>query len=162
MLFLLPFLFSCSSSKERKNTLSGQLVGEWRNVYMKVEMYTYNNTDSLKTMEVTEANWEKILNIKTIRTLYKENGSYNSEHKNLQDSIIYNPAGKWSIVGDTLIMTDTFPKKGLNYKYKLEIKENNGVNKEIIAEFFGVEDFDQDGKIDDKYYGIQRKQQSNY
>ncbi|MXV17278.1 hypothetical protein [Hufsiella ginkgonis] len=48
-------------------------------------------------------------------------------------------------------MTDTFPKQGVTYKYKLSINGN-------IARFNGIIDFDGDGKTDDEYIGKQRKQ----
>lgn len=151
-------LLSCSPKEETKK-LSHQLVGEWRNVSMKVEMPTVNNTDSTSTLEVTEANWEQLMQIRTIQTFFKADGTYNSIHTNLNDSIIYNPAGKWSVAADSIFMTDTFPQAGLTYNYKLSIREQNITGKkELRAEFWGVEDFDQDGKKDDRYYGVQRKQ----
>ena len=151
------FVFACSTP-ERKKT-SDQLVGEWRNVSMRVEMPTVNNTDSTATLDVTEANWEKMMQIKTIQTFFKADGSYNSVHTNLNDSIIYNPAGKWSVTGDSIMMTDTFPQAGLTYTYKLTLREQDANGKKVLlAEFWGIEDFDQDGKKDDSYYGVQRKQ----
>jgi len=159
LLFVIAtFLFSCSV-KENDKKVYDQLIGEWRNVSMKVEMLTVNNTDSTSTLDVTEANWEQIMQIRTIRTFFKADGTYNSVHANLNDSLIYNPAGKWSVQGDSILMTDTFPQARLTYKYRFTIREQdvNG-KKELLAEFWGVEDFDQDGKKDDSYYGVQRKQ----
>jgi hypothetical protein len=151
-------LFSCSVKEDGKK-LSGQLIGEWRNVSMKVEMPTVNNTDSSSTLDVTEANWEQVMQIRTIQTFFNADGTYRSTHTNLNDSIIYNPAGKWAILGDSILMTDTFPQPGLTYTYRFTLREQN-VNgkKELLAEFRGVEDFDQDGKKDDTYSGVQRKQ----
>lgn len=158
LLVISLFLISCAV-KENSENLSDQLTGEWRNISMKVEMQTINNTDSASTLEVTEANWEQVLKIRTIQTFFKADGTYNSVHTNLNDSVIYNPAGKWSVTGDSIIMTDTFPQAGISYKYRLSIREQNTNGKqELLAEFWGVEDFDQDGKKDDSYYGVQRKQ----
>lgn len=159
-LFLITsaFLFSCSV-KENNKKIYNPLVGEWRNVSMKVEMPTVNNTDSTSVVEVTEANWEQLMKIRTIQTFFKADGTYNSVHTNLNDSILYNPAGKWLISGDSIIMTDTFPQAGLTYKYRFTVREQNTTGKkEWLAEFWGIEDFDQDGKKDDSYYGVQRKQ----
>lgn len=158
LLVISLFFISCAV-KENSENLSDQLTGEWRNISMKVEMQTINNTDSASTLEVTEANWEQVLKIRTIQTFFKADGTYNSVHTNLNDSVIYNPAGKWSVTGDSIIMTDTFPQAGISYKYRLSIREQNTNGKqELLAEFWGVEDFDQDGKKDDSYYGVQRKQ----
>jgi len=143
--------FSCGS---RKNETSNLLVGTWYNTYMKIEMNTYKGKDTLNVLEVNESNWEQKMGIKPIITYFKENGTYNSEHRDLKDSIVYNPAGKWEIVGDSLLMTDTFPQVGLKYKYKLLISKRGN---NTMAEFWGIEDFDQDGKKDDFYYGKQNK-----
>ncbi len=147
------FMMSCGSDSEKKTVVHvfpEQLHGQWRNVYMKLEMRTYKNTDSTKIMEVTEDSWEKVMGIRPIRTYFWFDGKYNSEHYNLNDSLVYNPAGKWVLKNDSLIMSDTFPKAGLQYRYKLAINGN-------MAEFWGMEDLDGDGKADDLYYGTQRK-----
>jgi hypothetical protein len=151
---LLVFLiFSCDQLSMRKENreLSKKLVGEWRNVSIKIKMNSYKNADASKDFEVNEKNWEDKMHIKPIRTFYRENSTYNSEHRNLNDSIIYNPAGKWIILDDTLEMIDTFPQRGKVYKYKLFIRDN-------IAEFTSIEDCDNDGWSDDNYFGVQRKQ----
>lgn len=144
-------MFGCEGKKDETRNL---LTGTWQNTYMKIEMNSYKGKDTLSTLEVDESNWEKKMGIKPIITFFKANGTYSSEHRNLQDSIVYNPAGKWEIVGDTLYMRDTFPEAGLNYKYKLSISKQGD---KVTAEFWGIEDFDQDGKKDDAYYGRQKK-----
>jgi hypothetical protein len=145
-------MFSCGSGADSKmvTVRPEQLHGQWRNVYMKLEMKSYKDSDSAKTVIVTEDTWEKIMGIKPIRTYFWYNGKYNSAHYDLRDSLVYNPAGKWILRDDSLIMTDTFPKPGLQYRYKLAINGN-------MAEFWGIEDLDGDGKADDLYYGTQRK-----
>lgn len=153
LIFLLSVAIFCSCGNRKKET-SNLLVGTWYNTYMKIEMNSYKGKDTLNVLEVDDSNWEQKMGIKPIITYFKGNGTYNSEHRNLNDSIVYNPAGKWEINGDSLFMTDTFPEAGLNYRYKLLINEDHG---KVTAEFWGTEDFDQDGKKDDTYYGMQRK-----
>lgn len=150
-LFMAQLLLSCEG---KKNETKDLLTGTWLNTYMKIEMNSYKGKDTLSMLEVDESNWEKKMGIKPIITYYKPDGTYNSEHRNLKDSIVYNPAGKWEIVGDSLYMRDTFPEAGLNYKYKLSISKKGDL---VTAEFWGIEDFDQDGKKDDAYYGRQKK-----
>lgn len=153
--FLIVFFLSVTSCEQQKDAeqnkeLSDRVVGEWHNLSLKIRMNTLNNTDSTRVFEVDERNWEQKMGIRPIRTIYRPDGSYNSEHRNLKDSIIYNPAGRWIILGDTIIMTDTFPERGPAYKYHVRIKGD-------IAEFTGIEDCDRDGKNDDHYFGVQRK-----
>ena len=100
--FLLLLLAACSSSRTSKtNRLASELVGEWRNTYLKITMFTHRNSDSTHVMEVTSANWEEKLKTQPVRTFFRSNGTYNSEHRNLKDSIFYNPAGYWKVVGDS-------------------------------------------------------------
>ncbi len=147
------FIAACSNetNKTLNKELTAQLHGEWRNVYMKLSMNSYKNTDSSKVFEVTEQNWTKKMNIQPIRTFFRKDGTYNSEHRNLSDSIVFNPAGRWAIYGDSLVMTDTFPSIGQAYRYKVVLKDS-------LVEFYGLEDSDNDGQKDDLYYGVQRRQ----
>lgn len=149
--FLLILCVSCNNESSRNFDAEKQLVGEWRNVSLKLTMNSYKGGDSLKVFEVKEGEWEKKMGILPIRTFFRADGSYNSEHRNLKDSIIYNPAGKWEVRGDIIVMTDTFPEKGLSYRYKVVVDND-------IAEFSGLEDCDHDGVPDDNYEGRQRRQ----
>jgi hypothetical protein len=150
-LLLLMLLASCGGEGNDKQELSKRLVGEWRNADMKITMNSYMNSDSTRVFEVNEQNWEQKMRMRPLHTIFNENGTYRSPHISLKDSIFYDPVGKWVIQGDTLIMQDTFPKRGLKYKYKIIIEDEN-------AEFRGLEDCDNDGKADDEYVGRQRRQ----
>jgi hypothetical protein len=151
----LSLLFFAACTEEQSATSAvirpEQLHGQWRNVYMKLEMRTYKNSDSTKVLEVNEANWEQIMQIRPIRTYFWYDGTYNSLHYDLRDSLIYNPAGRWNLKADTLVMVDTFPDRGLQYRYRVAVSGD-------MAEFWGIEDLDGDGKADDHYYATQRKQ----
>lgn len=146
-------LISCNNEekKERNGELTSRMVGDWRSVSMKLNMNSFRNSDSARVFEVTEENWESKMNIRPIRTIFRADGSYNTEHWNLADSLIYNPAGRWAVYGDSILMTDTFPSIGQAYRYKLVLKDS-------LVEFYGREDLDRDGLNDDDYFGIQRRQ----
>jgi hypothetical protein len=154
---IFPLLFillynSCTEEASTTTTaiLPAQLHGQWRNVYIKLDMRTYKNSDSSRVLEVNEENWEKIMQMKPIRTYFWYNGTYNSLHYDLRDSLVYNPAGRWFLRNDTLVMTDTFPEPGMQYRYRVALSGD-------MAEFWGMEDLDGDGQADDHYYGTQRK-----
>ena len=151
VMLLASAFVSCMGKKEEiKPSLSQQIIGEWQNTYLKVEMPTSNNTRSLEVLEVTPQNWEKKMKIQPIRTIFNKNRTYHSEHRNLKGTLIYNPAGIWSIKGDTITMMDTYPIQGKCFKYKIAINGD-------CVEFWGKEDFDADGVKDDMYYGKQKK-----
>lgn len=165
LLLLSIFLYSCvSGQKESKpqetsdqiqeideemdyiSQLEQQFVGEWSNVSMKVWVKTYNNSDTSFIVDITEDNWELKMNIKPIVTTVYEDGTYMSEFRNSFDSLIYKPEGTWMIDGDTLIMEDHQEV----YKYQIFIDGDQ-------AEFKNMVDWDKDGKADDEYFGVQRK-----
>jgi hypothetical protein len=148
-LILIPvYLISCDPPAGKENlTLSQRIAGEWKNSALEIRMNTYKDTDSSRVFKVNDQNWEEKMRIRPIRTHFRTGGTYTSEHRNLRDSIIYQPAGTWIVIGDTIIMTDTFPQRGLSYKYHVNIKSG-------IMEFRGIEDCDGDGKNDDEYLGF--------
>lgn len=143
IILTLPFMSFCNNAKQ------GNIVGTWEIDRMKITMNTFQNSDKDQVMEVTAKNWEQKMRTRNIQTTYNEDGTYHSVHRNLQDSIVYDPAGTWEIIGDTLVIQDTFPTRA-EYKYRVKIDGD-------IAEFWGKEDFDQDGNIDDEYYSKQKR-----
>jgi hypothetical protein len=124
-----------------------QLIGEWRNVYLKLKL----NINDAKpvSMEADSSNWEARLQIKPIRTHFKADGSYYSEYRNLKDSVVRTASGTWALEADTLLMSQTKPSKSM-LKLHLAINKDHAI-------FSGVIDFNGDGKKDDDYFGIQKK-----
>ena len=152
-LFLGALLLSAcddNNFQEINQQLSRQIVGKWSNNVLKLEMKSYKNSDSVTIFETNETDWESKMKIRPIITTFKQNGTYNVVHKNLNDSIVYYLAGKWMVIGDSLHMMDTFPEINPVYKYKIKFS-----NKSL--EYFGMEDCDGDGKKDDLYYSKQVK-----
>jgi hypothetical protein len=143
---------SCNDTvnKEKEITsTSEQLLGEWNNLSMKIDINSKNNTDSNEVFEIDRPQWEEKLKIKPIRTFFREDSSWNSAHYNLQDSLVYNPSGKWWIEDGKLVMLQTFPSPDTT-AYIISIKKDT-------ASFETVLDWDMDKKKDDKYFGRQIK-----
>jgi hypothetical protein len=131
-----------------QNNLRKQIIGEWRNVYVKIKM-TAVKTGKQNMFEADSTNWETRLGIKPIRTHFKSDGTYYSEYRNLKDSIVRMPSGTWFIKGDSLTMAQLKPDKS-TLKVKVSITGNH-------ATFNGLIDFDGDGVANDDYYGMQKK-----
>jgi hypothetical protein len=135
-------------SAKRQNPFYKQLLGEWRNTYLKIEMQ--GKTGGLPvTMEADSLNWEKVLKMHPIRTHFNTDGSYYSEYFNLKDSLIRRPTGAWAIKGDTIVMAQITPERS---ETRLHISISNNV-----ATFSGLIDFTGSGKKQDTYLGKQRK-----
>ncbi len=137
------------SKGKNENNTAEQLVGEWNNLSIKIDINSKNNTDSNEVFAVDRPQWEEILKIKPIRAYFRADSSYNFAHYNLKDSLVYNPSGKWWIEGDKLITLQTFPSPDTT-AYLLSIKKDT-------ASFEAIIDWDMDGKKDDKYFGRQIK-----
>ena len=149
LLGLLTFVSCGPKEKEKSDALRKDMVGEWRNVYLKVTTNALGSLDSVHVTECDTTNWEKMLGIKPIRTFFLPDGTYRSEYYNLKDSLIMTNTGVWKISNDTLTMEQLQPKAAA---YKIKTTIVNG-----LAEFDGVIDFDGDGQTDDHYLGKQRK-----
>jgi hypothetical protein len=104
-----------------------------------------------KVIEADSSNWEDRLHIKPIRTRFQADGTYYSEYRNLQDSIVRRPSGTWTLKGDSLTISQLQPET-VQMTFQLHIEKD-------IATFRVFIDFDGDGKTNDLYYGRQRKYQ---
>lgn len=127
--------------------LKSELIGEWRNVYVKVIIH--NKNKPAVTMEADSSNWEARLKIKPIRTHFLDDGTYYSDYRNLKDSTVRRPAGTWSLKGDSLMMTQLTPDKSI-LTVQLKISNDH-------ATFHGLIDFDGEGVNNDEYWGVQKK-----
>lgn len=142
LLLLAVTICMTSTAQTTRGPLAQALTGEWKNLYVKINIRD-------KVMEADSSNWEERLHIKPIHTYFNKDGSYRSEYRNLQDSLVRVASGSWAIEGDTLIMNETKPEVSRS-KFQLLIEQD-------VATFRGLIDFDGDGKADDLYYGRQRK-----
>jgi len=133
----------------QQDTLRRQLIGEWRNVYLKIKLNINDKAAQPTVTEADSATWEARLGIKPIRTHFNQDNTYYSEYRNLKDSIVRRASGTWNIVGDSLTMTQTKPDAS-TLKMHVSIKGDH-------ATFTGIIDFNGDGKKNDDYFGIQKK-----
>ena len=129
------------------NGIQQKLVGEWRNIYLKI--VTHHPGKEPQIIKADSANWVATLGIKPIRTHFNGDGSYYSEYRTPKDSLFKTASGTWLVRNDSLIMSQQKPVTSL---LKLHVKLDND-----IATFSGVIDFEGDGLADDEYLGMQRK-----
>jgi hypothetical protein len=134
--------------RERTTDLKKMMVGEWRSVSIQIVMHTAFNSDSTRRMTANEDNWELITKRRPVRTFFKADGTYYAEFYDLNDSIVYNPSGEWSIQKDSLIIRQLKPKPAL-LRYQVTMRDH-------VGEFRSVLDFDGDGKADDEFFGVSK------
>jgi hypothetical protein len=139
------FIAFAAVSQTIQESLSRQLIGEWRDTYVKI--IVHHEGKAPVTMEADSSNWLARLHIKPIRTYFKGDGSYYSIYLNAKDSVVRKTTGLWSIKSDSITMDQRTPDKSV---YRLHVS----INKDV-ASFSGVIDFEGDGKADDEYSGRQ-------
>lgn len=137
---ILLFLFSCSNSMSDKIS-ENKLIGTWKNLSLEVKV-----ADPDTIMSVPEGEWERILRIKPIRTVFSPDYTYVSTYRHLNDSIFMESRGAWILKGDSLMMV----YHGDSTWYKVQFDGE-------VAEFTGYVDWDEDQLKDDLYFGRQQK-----
>ena len=151
----LTLIISCQSSNEKQanseepkeiESLEKAILGTWENVSLSVTVHSVNNTDSTKKVNIPRSEWEEKLKIKPIQTTYLEDGTFTSEYRDLNDSLVNKNEGLWAVAGDSLALTSD----EVTTKYWAECKNDTAV-------FTGYLDWDGDGLADDLYKGVQRK-----
>jgi len=141
-------LISCSAKQPDQKKLTADLAGEWRNVTLRVEL-DKKQGEPTSVFEVNEETWESTLQIRPIRTYFKPDGKFNSEHFNLTDSLVLNPEGTWSATTDEITMITLKPfNDTTSCTYRIEGN---------VVTFGCWVDWDEDGEKDDWYLGTQKR-----
>ncbi|MFZ1805930.1 MAG: hypothetical protein WAU36_01845 [Cyclobacteriaceae bacterium] len=143
-------LFMGCQPPQRKNQseVVHPLAGEWRNLTLKVEMDKQHG-EPTSIFDVNENTWEEQLQIRPIKTYFRNDGTFNSEHFNLQDSLVLNPKGTWTSTDKEITMITTDPFSDTT-ACSYTIKDN-------VVTFGCWVDWDEDGEKDDWYLGTQKK-----
>jgi len=124
--------------------LKTTLPGTWEAVAFRVNVNSFQNTDSTFTLEVAAGEWENKLQMRPILTEYSTDNRYRSTYRNLSDSLLRTERGIWNVFGDTLMLVS--PEA--TYQYEVIQQGKN-------LEFRSILDWDGDGVEDDEYVGIQ-------
>lgn len=96
VILLMLVLAGCTQgTKDKDEVKQNPLIGEWRNLTIRVEM-DKKHGEPTSIFEANEATWEEKVRIKPIRTYFREDNTFNSEHFNLKDSLVLNPEGTWT------------------------------------------------------------------
>lgn len=150
IIFFLPLLilWSCqpaepteADNEPERVSIHDQMLGTWEAKYLKVDVDTYENTDSSFTFEVSEEYWERTYKVRPFRTYFAPDSTFRTVRRNVQDYVVGEDRGLWRTFGDTLMLLQ--PDATLQYKVRLEKGQ---------AYWAGLVDWDGDGREDDTYY----------
>lgn len=149
VILLMLVLAGCTQgTKDKDEVKQNPLIGEWRNLTIRVEM-DKKHGEPTSIFEANEATWEEKVRIKPIRTYFREDNTFNSEHFNLKDSLVLNPEGTWTATEGKMEMITLKP-------FSDTTSCTYSIAGDVIT--FGCwVDWDEDGKKDDWYVGTQKR-----
>ncbi len=128
------FFVSCQQEK----TLKEYMADAWQTTYLKLEMPTYEKSDSLQVFETSfDNNPEQIAQSK-----YNKDGTFSAWFVDREGNSTSDSDGKWQIDGDSLRVEFFYDGRDMKVAYKIEKTEEG---------FKGTSkyDWDNDGEYDD-------------
>lgn len=137
LLFLLFFgMLIAACTKEKP--LNEYIINSWQTTYMKIEMPTYENSDSLYVYEDRFDNNPELI----AQSTYFSNGTFKAWFINQKGEKISESDGKWSVKNDSLYVDFFYNNRDIKVGYHIT-KTNEGF--EGKSKF----DWDNDGTLDD-------------
>ena len=136
---MLFFIYSCK--KEKENTLENYMIGNWETQYIKIEMPTVHNTDSIS---VFEDDFSKP-NSGKAQSKYNEDGTFSAWFRLADGKKVDETSGKWQAKGDSLLVDYKYAGKDVRAWYVIT-KTDMGFEGKVIH------DWDNDGEKDDKLF----------
>ncbi|WP_159946429.1 hypothetical protein [Polaribacter septentrionalilitoris] len=138
--YILPFIVfgmlfaACSKEKSIKNFM----VDSWQTTYLKIEMHTVNNTDSLQVYEDKFENNPELV----AQSKYNKDGTFFAWFKNLKGEKISPSKGTWNVINDSLFVEFYYNGRDMKVGYHITATQEGFIGKSLY-------DWDEDGFFDD-------------
>lgn len=132
--FLGMLFFSCTKEK----SLNKFMVDSWQTTYLKIEMPTYQKSDSLEIYEDKFDNNPKLI----AQSKYNSNGTFSAWFVNNRGEQISKSNGTWNVVGDSLFVAFFYNERNMKVSYKITKTKEGFIGKSKY-------DWDEDGDFDD-------------
>ena len=145
-------LASCQTEPKNQETeaetldLEQTLPGTWEMVSIRVQVNSFENTDSSYVQEIKEEEWEKVFSVKPVKTYFEVDNKYRRAFFNINGEVVSEDRGMWNVFNDTLMMIEP----NVTYQYIIDQKPSG------LLQFYAILDWDSDGQEDDEYLGVQR------
>ncbi|MCL7752867.1 hypothetical protein [Polaribacter sp. Z022] len=137
-LFFITLFGMLFASCEPELSTKDYMINSWETTYLKIEMETVNNTDSLNVVEDKFDNNPELV----AQSKYNKDGTFSAWFKNKQGNHVSNSSGKWNVVDDSLTVEFHYGGRDMKVSYHITKTENGFVGKSKY-------DWDNDGKFDD-------------
>lgn len=114
------------------------IVDSWQTTYLKIEMFTAHQSDSLQVYEDKFENNPELV----AQSKYNKDGSFSAWFKNRKGENVSKTNGKWNAANDSLFVVFNYQGKDMKVSYLITKTEEGFVGKSKY-------DWDEDGDFDD-------------
>ena len=137
IIFLIIFgTFFVACKKEK--TVKEYMINSWQTSYLKLEMPTYQKSDSLNVYEDKFDNNPELV----AQSKYNEDGTFSAWFLNKKGEHISSSKGKWNVVNDSLFVEFNYGGRDMKVSYHITKTEEGFLGKSKY-------DWDEDGDFDD-------------
>lgn len=137
-LWLVSIALLFASCAEKEKSLKEYMTDSWETTYLKLEMPTFEKSDSLQVYEDSfDNNPERIA-----QSRYRADGTFSAWFVNKDESVISDSDGTWKVKGDSLTVSFFYDGRDMTVSYKIERTKTGFKGTSIY-------DWDNDGEYDD-------------
>jgi hypothetical protein len=145
-MFAATLLAACTAPDAAKT-----MVGEWEAAAILIKIKSMHGTGGDSIVNIPDqATYTMAMNQKPIHTIYRPDGSYTAEYRNLKDSILYMNLGQWTMLNDSSLQLIQIDPKPDTAVFGVQFLKDG-------AQFSRRYDYDHDGAKDDLFLGVQQK-----
>jgi hypothetical protein len=123
---------------KKEKSLEEYMINSWQTTYMKIEMPTYEKSDSLYVYEDKFDNNPELV----AQSTYNADGTFNAWFVNLKGEKISESSGNWSVKNDSLFVDFFYNNRDIKVGYQITETEEGFTGKSKF-------DWDNDGELDD-------------
>jgi len=147
---LLLFILIHSFVKQSKYKLTSMsIIGQWRSISIKIAKHHGNDQKVTAIMEVDESTFPQKLNIRTLNTVFNNDGTYRFQYQNLPGNLTKASSGRWTVKEDSIFLKQDEPAVNL-FKFKLKMQDST-------ATIVGFIDSDGEGRANDDCQAVLKK-----
>lgn len=137
-LFFFLFFGTLIVACKKEITTEDYMVNSWQTTYMKIEMPTYEKSDSLYVYEDKFENNPELI----AQSTYNADGTFKAWFVNLKGEKISESSGNWSVENDSLFVDFFYNNRDIKVGYHIEKTAEGFTAKSKF-------DWDNDGEFDD-------------
>ena len=123
---------------EKENSLKEYMTASWQTTYLKIEMPTYEKSDSLEVYEDKFDNNPELV----AQSKYNVDGTFNAWFINSKGEKVSESDGKWNVENDSLFLEFFYNNRDMKVSYHITKTEDGFIGKSTF-------DWDNDGAFDD-------------